>query len=67
MRWGRVQFERDASDRAQVLGHVLAVVTVAAGGTDLELAVLVNQFHGQAVQLDLGDVLDIRVASAASA
>ena len=56
------QAQRYALDRADVLGHVLAVDAVAAGRSHAQPAVLVDQFDREAVELDLGDVLDLGLA-----
>ena len=57
-----MQPQRDALDRADVLGHVLAVDAVAAGRSDAQPAVLVDQFDREAVEFDLGDVFDVGLA-----
>jgi hypothetical protein len=51
---------RQGLDRAQVGGHVLAGGPVAAGRTLDEAASLVAQRDGQAVDLELGHVTEIR-------
>ena len=53
--------QRHALDRADVLGDVLAVDAVAARRADRQPAVFIDQFDREAVELDLGDVLDIGV------
>ena len=67
--------QRDGADRAQVLGHLLAHLAVAAGGAAHEHAVLVDERDRQAVDLRLGheadlaelDALALEVALAAHA
>ena len=51
---------RDGLDRAQVGGHVLTGRAVAARGALHEAATLVAQGDGQAVDLQLGDVAQLR-------
>ena len=55
---------RDRLDRPEVRRHVLAAIAVAAGRPADERAVLVDQVDREAVDLRLGDVLDIRRAEA---
>ena len=52
----RVEAERDGRHSLQLGGDVFAALAVTPGGAHLEQAVAVDQFHGQAVQLRLGDV-----------
>src|SRR5262245_25016120 len=54
----RAQAERDAADRADVRGDVLADDAVAARRAARERAVLVDQLDRDAVDLRLADVLD---------
>jgi len=56
--------QRDRSDRAEVLGHVLADRAVAPRGPPHEDPVLVDQGDGQAVDLGLGHVVDRRLLDA---
>ena len=56
----RGQGERDLADGADVVGHVLAHLAVAARGGLHQPAVLVAQAHGEAVELGLGHVFDGR-------
>src|SRR3989304_1019044 len=55
---GGAQPHRDAADRAEVLGDVLAAGAVAAGGSLGEAAALVDQGHGEAVDLGLDDHIE---------
>ena len=57
---GVVQLHGDGADGAQVLGHVLAGLSIAAGGAADEPAVHVLQRHGQAVHFRLHDILRLR-------
>src|SRR5438874_564027 len=52
----------DAGNRLDVRRHVFADVAVATGRPDLVAAVLVQQAHREAVDLQLGHVLDLDVA-----
>ena len=54
-----VDAQRDRPDRAQVLGHVLADLAVAARGAAHEHAVLVDERDRQAVDLRLGHEADV--------
>ncbi len=56
------QAQRHALDGADVLGHVLAVDPVAARRSHGQAALLVDQLDREAVELDLGDVLDVGLA-----
>ena len=56
-----LQAHRDRADRADVVGHVLADLAVAARGAPLEHAVAVDERHRQTVDLRLGHVLEVRV------
>ena len=56
---------RDHVDRQQVVRHVLADLAVAARGAALELAVAVEQRDREAVDLRLGDELDLLVVHVA--
>ncbi len=51
---------RDRADRAHVARHVLAHLAVAAGRSHGEPALLVAEIDREAVELELGDVLDRR-------
>ena len=53
--------QRDRGDRAQVVGHVLADLAVAAGRPALEHAVAVDERDREAVDLRLGDVAEVGV------
>ena len=59
-----LQRVRDAGDMLQVGGDVLADRAVAAGRADGELAVLVAQVGGEAVDLGLDVELDVRLVLA---
>ena len=59
-----VDAQRDRRDRAQVVGHVLADLAVAARGAGLEHAVAIDERDGQTVDLGLGDVLELGVLDA---
>ncbi len=48
--------QRDGAEGAQVLGHVLAGLAIAAGGAAREQAALVHQLDREPVKLGLGDV-----------
>ena len=56
---------RDALDRADVVGDVLAGAAVAAGRGPHQPAVLVEQVDGQAVDLQLAQVVDVGAAGVA--
>ena len=56
-----VEPQRDRADRAEVVGHVLADFPVSAGRAALEHAVAIDQRDRQAVDLGLGDVLELGV------
>ena len=56
-----LQPQRDGRDCPQVVGDVLADLTVAAGGAALEHAVAVDERDRQPVDLGLGDELELRV------
>ena len=61
----RRQRQRDRPDRAQVVGHVLADLTVAPGRAADQHAVLVDERDRETVDLRLGHVLDRRRVEAA--
>ena len=63
-RRGIVDSQRYRLDRPQVLGHVLADLSIAAGGAALEDAVAVDERDREAVDLRLGDELDRGVLDA---
>jgi hypothetical protein len=69
--WGqardRLDGERDAADRAQVRGHVLADGPIATRGGPHQAAVLVREADGEAVDLQLGAVVDVAADGAAHA
>lgn len=58
-----VQLQRYVANGAYVAGDVLAGAAVAAGGAAHQLAALVEQADGQAVQLRLATVLDLRATA----
>ena len=58
-RRGVVDPQRDRADRAQVLGHLLPHLAVAAGGSAHEHAVLVDERDRQPVDLRLGHEADL--------
>jgi hypothetical protein len=57
--------ERNAPDGPQVLRDVLAAVAVPARGAGDKLAALVNQCDREAVHLQLGDKLEVRLVEQA--
>ncbi len=56
-----VEPQRDRADRTEVVGHVLADFPISAGRAALEHSVAINQRDRQAVDLGLGDVLELGV------
>ncbi len=62
---GRVgDVQRNGGDGAEVVGDVLADLTVPAGGAALEHAVAVDQADGEPVDLGLDDVLEAGLGDA---
>ena len=55
------QAQWNLPDGADVLGHVFARLAIAAGGCLHQHTVLVAQTHGQAVELQFGDVFHRRI------
>ena len=58
-----VQLQRYVANGAYVAGDVLAGAAIAAGGAAHQLAAFVEQADGQAVQLRLATVLDLRATT----
>jgi hypothetical protein len=55
----RMQFQRDAADGADVVGHVVAGLAVAAGGGVGEFSFPIEQGNGDAVDLGLDGDRDV--------
>ena len=61
LRTRRAQAQGQAGDSLEIGGNVLTDHAVAACRAGFELAVLIRQRNGQAVNFQLGDILDCRV------
>ena len=58
--------ERNARDRLDVGGHVLADIAVPSGGADGISTVLIEEAHGEAVDFQLRHVLDLHLTEGAA-